>query len=426
MLIQFNFSNYRSFKDEVNLDMEATRITEHPNHVAEVGKEKILKVAAIYGANASGKSNVFSAFDYMTEYVVNSFKFGGDSSIKQSKANEYRKVSPFLFDSKSKNEPSTFEVFFVDNSNDKYKVFQYGFSLNSEEVLEEWLYTKAKTSSSYKTIFYRKKGEETDYSGIKKNKDNIELALEKETLIVSLGAKLRIDILKTVREWFLKNEIVDFGNPGENFLRSRLLPYNFDNDREVQKKVVDYFSSFDESIKDFLIIENDGESDEAEKEGTSVIIKTLHKMNDSDDMEALNLMEESSGTLKMFSLYPSIQSALELGSLLFIDEFNSRLHPLLVRSIIQLFENPKINKNNAQLIFTTHDVWQLSNDLLRRDEIWFSEKDENGASSLYSLVEFQDKDGEKIRKDESYGKNYVVGKYGAIPKLKAFDMFIGD
>lgn len=426
MLIQFNFSNYRSFKDEVNLDMEATRITEHPNHVAEVGKEKILKVAAIYGANASGKSNVFSAFDYMTEYVVNSFKFGGDSSIKQSKANEYRKVSPFLFDSKSKNEPSMFEVFFVDNSNDKYKVFQYGFSLNSEEVLEEWLYTKAKTSSSYKTIFYRKKGEETDYSGIKKNKDNIELALEKETLIVSLGAKLKIDILKTVREWFLKNEIVDFGNPGENFLRSRLLPYNFDNDREVQKKVVDYFSSFDESIKDFLIIENDGESDEAEKEGTSVIIKTLHKMNDSDDMEALNLMEESSGTLKMFSLYPSIQSALELGSLLFIDEFNSRLHPLLVRSIIQLFENPKINKNNAQLIFTTHDVWQLSNDLLRRDEIWFSEKDENGASSLYSLVEFQDKDGEKIRKDESYGKNYVVGKYGAIPKLKAFDMFIGD
>lgn len=426
MLIQFNFSNYRSFKYEVNLDMEATRITEHPNHVAEVGKEKILKVAAIYGANASGKSNVFSAFDYMTEYVVNSFKFGGDSSIKQSKANEYRKVSPFLFDSKSKNEPSTFEVFFVDNSNDKYKVFQYGFSLNSEEVLEEWLYTKAKTSSSYKTIFYRKKGEETDYSGIKKNKDNIELALEKETLIVSLGAKLKIDILKTVREWFLKNEIVDFGNPGENFLRSRLLPYNFDNDREVQQKVVEYFSSFDESIKDFLIIENDGESDEAEKEGTSVIIKTLHKMNDSDDMEALNLMEESSGTLKMFSLYPSIQSALELGSLLFIDEFNSRLHPLLVRSIIQLFENPKINKNNAQLIFTTHDVWQLSNDLLRRDEIWFSEKDENGASSLYSLVEFQDKDGEKIRKDESYGKNYVVGKYGAIPKLKAFDMFIGD
>lgn len=426
MLIQFNFSNYRSFKDEVNLDMEATRITEHPNHVAEVGKEKILKVAAIYGANASGKSNVFSAFNYMTKYVVNSFKFGGDSSIKESKSNGYMKVSPFLFDSKSKNEPSTFEVFFVDNSNEKCKVFQYGFSLNSEEVLEEWLYTKAKTSSSYKTIFYRKKGEETDYSGIKKNKDNIELALEKETLIVSLGAKLRIDILKTVREWFLKNEIINFGNPGENFLRSKLLPHNFDNDREVQKKVVDYFSSFDESIKDFLIIKNNEENDEVEKKGTSLIIKTLHKMNDSDDMEELNLKEESSGTLKMFSLYPSIQSALELGSLLFIDEFNSRLHPLLVRSIIQLFENPKINKNNAQLIFTTHDVWQLSNDLLRRDEIWFSEKDENGASSLYSLVEFQDKDGEKIRKDESYGKNYIVGKYGAIPKLKAFDMFIGD
>ncbi|WP_028830196.1 AAA family ATPase [Proteocatella sphenisci] len=423
MLIQFNFNNYRSFKNEAVLDMSATKITEHPNHVAEVGKEKILKVAAIYGANASGKSNVFSAFDYMTEYVVNSFKFGGDSDIKQNKDNEYIKVSPFLFDSTSKNEPSTFEVFFVDNSNDKHKTFQYGFSVNSQEVLEEWLYTKAKTSSNYKTIFYRKKGEETDYSGIKKSSDNIEIALEKESLIVSLGAKLKIEILKTVREWFLKNEIVDFGNPGENFLRSRLLPYNFDEDKDVQKKVVKFFSSFDESIKDFLI-ETDGEIDDKEKDGFT--IKTLHAMNDSNEMESLNFMDESSGTLKMFSLYPPIQSALELGSLLFVDEFNSRLHPLLVRNIIQMFENPKINKNNAQLIFTTHDVWQLSNDLLRRDEIWFSEKDRNGISWLYSLVEFQDKDGEKIRKDESYGKNYIIGKYGAIPKLKPLDMFKGD
>ena len=433
MLIQFNFNNYRSFKNETILDMSATKITEHPNHVAEIGKEKLLKVAAIYGANASGKSNIFSAFDYMTYYVINSFKFGGDSEIRQKKENRYRKVSPFLFDSKSKSEPSTFEVYFIDKSNDKHKTFQYGFSVNSEEVLEEWLYTKAKTSSTYKTIFYRKKGEETDYSGIKKSRDIIEIALEQEALIVSLGSKLKIDILKTVREWFLKNEIANFGNPGEDFLRSRLLPYNFDTDRDVQRKVAKFFASFDESVKYFLVENNNKDKvDEIEvendenDEGVNLIIKTVHSMNDSDENGYLNLMEESSGTLKMFSLYPSIESALELGSVLFIDELNSRLHPLLARNIIQIFENPEINKNNAQLVFTTHDVWQLSNDLLRRDEIWFSEKDKNGISSLYSLVEFQDKDGDKIRKDESYVKNYIIGKYGAIPKLKSFDMFKGD
>lgn len=109
---------------------------------------------------------------------------------------------------------------------------------------------------------------------------------------------------------------------------------------------------------------------------------------------------------------------MESGSVFFIDELNARLHPLLVRNFILAFLNPQINKNNAQLIFTTHDTWQLSNNLLRRDEIWFTEKDVNGVSSLYSLADFTNEDGSKIRRDESYEKNYLVGKYGAIPSLK--------
>lgn len=425
MLIEFNFSNYKSFKNATILDMSATKITEHQNHVVEVGKEKLLKVAAVYGANASGKSNVFSAFNFMSDYVANSFKFGGDTEIRKNKNNEYKKASPFLFDSVSKKEPSIFEVFFIDSSNDKKRTFQYGFSVNSDEVLEEWLYTKAKTSSTFKTIFYRRKGEKTDYSGIKKNIENIELALEREMLIVSLGAKLKIEPFKTVRDWFLKNESVNFGNSDEKFTSSQLWPNKFDEDKIIQKKVIEYFSCFDESVKDFLI-ETDGEYDEREKEDVRIKIKTLHSMNDSDELDSLNLTEESGGTLKMLSLYSPIKNALDFGSLLLIDDLGSGLHPLLVRSIIQMFENPNINKNNAQLIFTTYDVWQLSNDLLRRDEIWFSEKDKNGISSLYSLVEFHDKDGEKIRKDESYGKNYMIGKYGAIPILKTFDIIKGE
>ena len=114
---------------------------------------------------------------------------------------------------------------------------------------------------------------------------------------------------------------------------------------------------------------------------------------------------------------------MEKGSVFFIDELNARLHPLLVRNFLLTFLNPNINVNHAQLVFTTHDTWQLSNQLLRRDEIWFVEKDDRGVSTLYSLADFVDEDGVRIRKDESYEKNYLIGKYGAIPTLKSIDMF---
>lgn len=113
------------------------------------------------------------------------------------------------------------------------------------------------------------------------------------------------------------------------------------------------------------------------------------------------------------------------GKCIFIDELNARLHPLLVRNFLLTFLNPNINVNHAQLVFTTHDTWQLSNQLLRRDEIWFVEKDDQGVSTLYSLADFVDEDGVRIRKDESYEKNYLIGKYGAIPTLKSIDIFRG-
>ena len=128
----------------------------------------------------------------------------------------------------------------------------------------------------------------------------------------------------------------------------------------------------------------------------------------------------------MFALYPALQDTLESGGVLFVDELNARLHPLLVRGFLITFLNPETNPNHAQLVFTTHDSWQLSNNLLRRDEIWFTEKEQSGVSTLYSLADFVDEDGSKIRKDESYEKNYLLGKYGAIPTLKYFDMFKGE
>lgn len=128
----------------------------------------------------------------------------------------------------------------------------------------------------------------------------------------------------------------------------------------------------------------------------------------------------------MFALYPELQDVLEKGSVFFIDEPNARLHPLLVRNFLLTFLNPEINTTHAQLIFTTHDTWQLSNQLLRRDEVWFTEKDEQGISKLYSLADFVDESGARIRKDESYEKNYLISKYGAIPTLKSIDIFKGE
>ena len=234
---------------------------------------------------------------------------------------------------------------------------------------------------------------------------------------------MKVGKCKAIRDWFLANEFADFGDPFTNFFMLRRLPKGFVENKDVQQKVVEYFASFDEHIKDFRIekVPHDGET----KEDTYKI-NALHKMIDSDGMAEIPLGMESAGTLKMFALYPELQEVLEKGSVFFIDELNARLHPLLVRNFLLTFLNPEINTNHAQLVFTTHDTWQLSNQLLRRDEIWFVEKDERGVSTLYSLADFVDEAGSRIRKDESYEKNYLIGKYGAIPTLKSIDIFKED
>ncbi len=420
MLIQFNFKNFRSFRDDATLDMSATKITEYNDHVISIANEKLLPVAAIFGANASGKSNVFEAFKYMAMYVIRSFYYGDEAENKMEKS-EFVPPTPFLFDKNSSNGESSFEVYFTDVDNGSEKVYNYGFSIDQKGITEEWLNYKSKSSrNDYKTIFYRNK-ETLDLVGLpKKHQENIESSLNRETLIVSLGAKLKIEKLKLIRNWFLSCETVNFGSPEENIFWSRLLPKGFIEDKKVQENVIKYFSTFDKSIIGFNVEELENPENNKKKK---VKIDSIHKIIDSDDTTTISLREESAGTLKMFSLYPVLQDVLKAGSVLFVDELNARLHPLLVRAFMIAFLDPSINTNHAQLIFTSHDSWQLNSQSLRRDEIWFVEKDSNGVSSLYSLADFEDEDGTKIRKDENYEKNYLLGKYGAIPLLSEFDLF---
>ena len=413
MLIQFRFQNYKSFRDDTILDLTATKITEHGDRVAALAGEKLLPAAAIFGANASGKSNVIEAFRFMATYVVQSFQYGGDGEKERV---EKLERLPYLLEAACQEAETSFEVYFTGSGANSNKTYNYGFTLDQNGVAEEWLNTKAKSAAEARRIFYRN-GRRLELTGIpQKMQENIRLALEPETLVVSLGAKLRVGILKTVRDLFYDWNFADFGDPIENALLSRQLPTNFLK-KPVQEKVVAYLSAFDPSIVGFQVEQDD--------KGKVAKVDAVHRTGDGG-AAAIPLERESSGTLKMFTLYPYLEDTLRTGSILFVDELNARLHPLLVRSFLLTFLNPAINTNHAQIIFTTHDAWQLSNNLLRRDEIWFTEKDGDGASTLYSLADFVDEDGAKIRKDENYEKNYLLGKYGAIPTLRDLDMLRGE
>ena len=412
MLLQFNFKNYKSFKEEATLDLSATKETELSFHVRNIGSEKVLPVAVIYGANAAGKSNVQEALDYMQTLVLRSLNFG-----EESKEDKFIEPTPFVFDKESKDADSSFEVFFTVPEDDKKTVYQYGFSIGKEGVVEEWFNYKSRTSRSYSKIFFRS-SDEIEFDGIPlKNRENLRIALTEKTLLVSLGAKLKVEKLRIVFAFFASMEFADFGKPIENFILSNQVPSHIDDDESVRKDILRYFSSFDESIVDLRV---EVVKDDADTKHRTLTIDAGHKVIGSDEISYIPLKYESAGTLKMFALYPFVHEVLENGGLLFVDELNARLHPILVRCFVQMFLDPDMNPQNAQLIFTSHDSWQLNNGTFRRDEIWFTEKDKDGVSSLYSLADFISEEGKSIRSEENFEKNYLLGKYGGIPKMKKF------
>ncbi|MGN1189609.1 MAG: ATP/GTP-binding protein, partial [Candidatus Ornithospirochaeta sp.] len=286
-------------------------------------------------------------------------------------------------------------------------------------IVEEWLSSKARTARKYKSIFYRDH-KEIDLDGIpNKNRDSLRIGMTDKTLLVSLGARLNVEKCRLVFLFFKSIDTVNFGEPFEILILSNTIPSHIEDDERVKKNVVKYLSAFDDSIVDLrveVIRNGDGKS--------HITIDAGHRIIGTDEIRYIPLRLESAGTLKMFALYPFVQDVLENGGILFVDELNARLHPLLVRTFVQLFLNPNTNKHNAQIIFTTHDSWMLNNGMFRRDELWFTEK-KNGCSQLYSLAEFVDEDGKSIRNDENYEKNYLLGKYGGIPSLKSLDVFNG-
>ena len=414
MLLQFYFSNYRSFEGEGILDMRASGSNELSSHIRNSLNEKVLPITAIYGANASGKSSVFEAFQFMALCVLESLSFSDDN-----KKNPYKlKVDSFKF-SESREKPSEFEINYIDKKGKKELYYNYGFKIDNSGILEEYLASNTKTgvkrNEDYTYIFKRERNQKLYLdSSIEKFRENLEISLKEKTLLVSLGAKLNIDEFIRVRTWFINTEVINFSNSLYGAFLENILPNNIIESEEVRKNLVSFINSFDDSIID-IEVEKISAIDENDKDNYRVF--TIHKSDKGTSTARISMNEESSGTKKMFSLYQTLLDVLEKGGVFFADELDIKLHPLLMRNILLTFTDKEKNSNNAQLIFTTHNTIYMDMDLLRRDEIWFVEKD-NGVSNLYSLDDITNEKGEKVRKDSNYEKHYLLGNYGAIPNLK--------
>lgn len=415
MLLQFYFSNYRSFEGEGILDMRASGSNELSSHVRKSLNEKILPVTAIYGANASGKSSAFKAFLFMRHLVIFSLAFS--EGEKENPFNKL-KVDTFKF-SENREKPSEFEINYIDKKGKKELYYNYGFKIDNSGILEEYLAyntkTGAKRNEDYTYIFKREKNQKLYLdSSIEKFRENLEISLKDKTLLVSLGASLNIDKLIQVQEWFMNTRTIDFSNSFNNMLRENILPSKLSESEEIKKDLVSFINSFDDSIID-IEVEKISAIDDNDIDNYRVF--TIHKSDKKTSTARIALTEESSGTKKMFSLYQTLLDVLEKGTVFFADELDIKLHPLLMRNILLTFTDKEKNPDNAQLIFTTHNTIYMDMDLLRRDEIWFVEKD-NGVSKLYSLDDITNEKGEKVRKDSNYEKHYLLGNYGAVPYLK--------
>ena len=410
MLIRFSFKNFKSFKDENVLDMEATSLKEHEYNIVKTDQVNLLKVAAIYGANASGKTNVLQAFDYMKKRILVS-----DDSKKNSPIDEDN-VYSFMIN----NEPISLEVEILAENN---KIYKYGFDVLKDSIVSEWLYIK-KINKFY-SIFEREKNNVTMKSN---NKISGLANIDERTLFLNIYSKIDKDNedFNNVYDWFVNANYLDLGNPRfEDFINTRI-SLKILSDEKYKKELLRFIKTFDSGIEGIKTTPNSLE--EVQNNNRVVKVELIHR-GENNELKALPLELESNGTRKMFHLFDFFMDALRNGMVLFIDELDAKLHPLLTRYIINLFHNSETNIGNGQLIYSTHDTVNLNKETFRRDEIWFTEKNRDGVSEMYALSDYilddedgNNKSGKKVRNDATYNKDYLTGRYGAIPILEEFEI----
>lgn len=402
MLLQFKFKNFKSFAEEATIDMMATGIKEHSNSLIDVNGNLVLPVAAIFGANASGKSNIFKAFKAMCVDILGVFE----------KNEKHNNIRSFIFDDKLSKEPTEFQV--CVNIDDKE--YRYGFTRNQTEVFEEWLFEKKfvkGTRSKEKCVYYRENMIIETKTTNKKEKDEISFVfsmLSENDLLLTLLGKRGKSKYTNLYEWFQSvAQFQDFSDDYDERV-STLMAAEFLYDKEVLlNDVVSLLQAFDKSIVN-LKIENEKDSNLND----SYQVYSYH-LNSKNEIIKIPFSSESSGTQKIFSLATWLMFSINAGMVLFVDELDAKLHPLALRYLIRLFTNKNTNQGKGQLIFSSHNLVCLDSSDLRRDEIWFVEKN-NQQSTIFSLYDFKC-DDDTIRSDVNFGKNYLSGRFGAIPFL---------
>lgn len=396
MLVNFTFKNFRSFRDEMTLSMEAASIQELADAVVKTCGEDLLPVAVMYGANSSGKSNVLKALKAMRDVLLSSVKLNPKDKLD---------AEPFSLDLTSSSEPTSFEIQFTLNGSK----FRYGFDYTSEMIISEWLYEKRPGEREFE-LFLRIGNEfkisKTRFSeGIGKQDST-----PANRLFVSLVAQLNGKVSQSILDWFSYIEYIS-GLYNDAYIGKTLTMVYEENNGYLE--VLNFLGQSQLGFNGLAITKDSSREKPLEA-------KSVHNIYDKegnivDKRQFLIEDMESEGTKTMIEIAGPIVDAIRLGQILIVDELDAKLHPFLTRKIISMFMDKNINKKGAQLIFATHDTNLLNIQYLRRDQIWFTEKDKTDSTELYSLVEFRDEAGNKVRNDRNIEKDYINGRYGAIP-----------
>lgn len=396
MLCQFTFKNYKSYRDETILDMQAVSSQGFEHSLLPDGnKQEMLPVAAIYGPNAGGKSNVLDALKCLHSLVVFPILlFRGQTTAQAVNC------VPFLFDEKTPDEPTEFEIFFIPDAEFEYR---YQISVQKGKIVEENLYRrKLAPNSRISTLFERSDGEIKLGASIRKQSINTEVN-EQMPYLSFLAINYKIEPINIATKWFEMCIIKNYANPYEE------MQLVMRADEVSKKKLVEFLVDVGITISGIQFVKKDDEH-----------IEILFDHTVNSHTYQLHLSDESDGTQKLFNVLPLVIIALTEGRLLVLDELDAKLHPKLLRFLIMLFKNPEINQHKAQLIFTSHDISTMKSSVFRTDEIWFAYKKDDEASDLYSLYELRDENGNRIGPNTAYDKQYLEGRYGADPYFHDF------
>ncbi|MBR6410197.1 MAG: ATP-binding protein [Clostridia bacterium] len=402
MLLQFSVENFRSFKDKAILSMEASSDKELPENKVEASKHRVLREAVIFGANAAGKSNIFKALTAAILMVRHS------NSIQVGEALPL--MVPFLFDESSSQQPCSFEFVFLIGD----RKYVYGFSATQKKIAKEYLYIYY---SSRATVIFERTHEQYVFPSsetAKKLQPIIARNLENK-LFLTTATAWNYEGTRDAVEWFM-NGINTYSPDYQQMLNVSGPMLEKDTDGSLRAFTNGILQGADINIADYQI-ESEERPVSVLQSGVSVMsreytITTLHKV-ENGNAYPLNLRDESSGTINLFFFAPVIKRAFETGETLCIDEFDASLHPLLVQKLVSLFNDPDMNRGNAQLIVSTHTAELMNLKQLRRDQIYFVEKENTtGCSTLYSLDEFSPRTREDIK------KAYLLGRYGSVPNLE--------